>query len=38
MLEEIEMGLRQKSNKNADIKCYPTYVRNLPNGKGKSNL
>ncbi|XP_065581339.1 hexokinase type 2-like isoform X2 [Artemia franciscana] len=38
MLEEIEMGLRQKSNKNADIKCYPTYVRNLPNGKEKGKF
>jgi len=35
LLREIENGLRQKTNGEADIKCYPTYVRNLPNGEGE---
>lgn len=32
--EEINKGLGKESNPEATIKCFPTYVRDLPNGKG----
>lgn len=32
--EEINKGLGKESNPEAAIKCFPTYVRELPNGKG----
>ncbi|KAK2712796.1 hypothetical protein QYM36_011477 [Artemia franciscana] len=38
LLKEIEIGLCKETNKIADIKCYPTYVRNLPNGKEKGKF
>ncbi|XP_065557330.1 hexokinase type 2-like, partial [Artemia franciscana] len=38
LLKEIENGLRQKTNGEADIKCYPTYVRNLPNGEERGKF
>ncbi|XP_042212278.1 hexokinase type 2-like isoform X2 [Homarus americanus] len=31
--EEINKGLAKDSNPEATIKCFPTYVRELPNGK-----
>jgi len=31
--KEIEKGLRKETNDSATIKCFPTYVRELPNGK-----
>jgi hexokinase len=34
-LHEIELGLKKKSHPTADIKCFVTYVQDLPNGKGK---
>lgn len=32
--EELNKGLGKESNPEAAIKCFPTYVRELPNGKG----
>ncbi|KAK4320248.1 hypothetical protein Pmani_008859 [Petrolisthes manimaculis] len=33
MEEEINKGLGKDTNSEATIKCFPTYVRDLPNGK-----
>lgn len=33
MNEEINKGLGKETNPTATIKCFPTYVRQLPNGK-----
>lgn len=33
-LHEIELGLKKKTHPTADIKCFITYVQDLPNGKG----
>lgn len=35
MEEEINKGLGKDSNPEASVKCFPTYVRDLPNGKGE---
>lgn len=35
MEEEINKGLGKDTNPDASVKCFPTYVRDLPNGKGK---
>jgi hexokinase len=35
MLTEIVKGLNKETNAEATIKCFPTYVRELPNGEGK---
>ena len=35
MLVEINRGLNKETNKEATVKCFPTYVRELPNGEGK---
>lgn len=35
VLHEVNRGLSKKENKEADIKCYVTYIQDLPNGKGK---
>ena len=32
--EELNKGLGKDTNPEATIKCFPTYVRELPNGKG----
>lgn len=34
IIVEVERGLQQKTHKDADIKCFVTYVQDLPNGKG----
>lgn len=34
VLHEVNRGLSKKENKDADIKCYVTYIQDLPNGKG----
>jgi hexokinase len=34
-LHEIDKGLKKKTHPTADIKCFITYVQDLPNGKGK---
>lgn len=36
-LSEIERGLKKKTHPEADIKCFVTYVQDLPNGKGEEN-
>lgn len=35
LIVEIERGLGKKTHNEADIKCFVTYVQDLPNGKGK---
>lgn len=35
-LLEIERGLKKKTHPEADIKCFVTYVQDLPNGKGET--
>lgn len=35
MEEEINKGLGKDTNPDATVKCFPTYVRDLPNGKGE---
>lgn len=37
VIVEIERGLGNKTHNEADIKCFVTYVQELPNGKGKRN-
>lgn len=34
ILVEINRGLNKKTNAEADIRCYITYIQDLPNGKG----
>lgn len=34
MLAEVIKGLNKETNAEATIKCFPTYVRELPNGEG----
>jgi hexokinase len=34
LLAEIERGLNKDTNPQATVKCFPTYVRELPNGEG----
>lgn len=34
-LVEIDRGLKKATHHQADIKCFVTYVQDLPNGKGK---
>ncbi|XP_050731247.1 hexokinase type 2-like isoform X2 [Eriocheir sinensis] len=36
--EELNKGLGKESNPEAAIKCFPTYVRELPNGKEKGRF
>ena len=36
-LKEIQLGLKKETHAKADIKCFVTYVQDLPNGKGISN-
>jgi len=36
-LHEIDRGLKKVTHPDADIKCFITYVQDLPNGKGKVN-
>lgn len=33
-LTEIEKGLKKETHPSADIKCFVTYVQELPNGRG----
>lgn len=35
-LNEVDKGLKKKTHPQADIKCFVTYVQDLPNGKGKT--
>lgn len=34
VIVEIERGLNKKTHPDADVKCFVTYVQDLPNGKG----
>lgn len=36
-LIEIDRGLKKETHPNADIKCFITYIQDLPNGKGDLN-
>ena len=33
MRKAIQKGLSESGHKDASVKCFPTYVRSLPNGK-----
>lgn len=35
ILIEVNRGLSKETNKEADIRCYITYIQDLPNGSGK---
>lgn len=37
-LIEIEKGLKKKTHPTADVKCFVTYVQDLPNGKGETTI
>lgn len=37
-LTEIDRGLKKETHPKADIKCFVTYVQDLPNGKGNKIL
>jgi len=34
VLKELNKGLSKKENAVADLKCFITYIKDLPNGKG----
>lgn len=34
ILKEINKGLSKETNHEADVKCFVTYIQDLPNGKG----
>lgn len=34
-ITEIEKGLKKETHPTADIKCFVTYVQELPNGQGE---
>ncbi|CAG7819509.1 unnamed protein product [Allacma fusca] len=36
--KEIVKGLSKETNETATVKCFPTYVRNLPNGKERGKF
>lgn len=36
ILAELNKGLSKAGNSDADIKCYETYINNLPSGKGNT--
>lgn len=33
--KEIKRGLKKETHNGAEVKCFVTYVQNLPNGDGK---
>lgn len=35
VLTEIERGLKKETHNEANVKCFVTYVQDLPNGRGK---
>lgn len=37
LLHEFNLGLGKETNANAKVKMFPTFVRDVPNGKGKNN-
>ena len=38
LLIEINQGLKKETNPVAAVKCFPTYVRELPNGEGNQKV
>ena len=38
LLAQINLGLGRVTNQRATVKCFPTYVKELPNGHGKFNV
>lgn len=36
LLENIQRGLKKDTHSDSIVKCFPTYVQDLPNGKGNS--
>lgn len=38
VLHEIQRGLSKKTHPDADIKCWVTYVQDLPNGTGNVQI
>lgn len=34
----IAVGLAKQTHESATVKCYPTYIQDLPTGKGNSTL
>lgn len=34
MLKELNKGLSKEGNAEADMKCFITYIKDLPNGTG----
>lgn len=38
VLTEVNRGLSKAGHLDADIKCYETFINNLPNGQGKGML
>jgi hexokinase len=37
LLEDIQLGLRKDTHEKSIVKCFVTYVQDLPNGTGKLN-
>ena len=35
LLSELNEGLGRETHHEAKVKCFPTFVRDVPNGKGK---
>jgi Hexokinase. len=35
LLEDIQKGLRKETHETATVRCFVTYVQDLPNGTGK---
>ncbi|KAG4079874.1 hypothetical protein HA402_015005 [Bradysia odoriphaga] len=38
VLQEVNRGLSKAENSNADVKCYETFINNLPNGKERGKF
>ena len=38
MREAINLGLKKDHHEDASVKCFPTYVKELPNGKEKGKF
>lgn len=38
LLDNLNRGLKKETNPTSIVKCFPTYVQDLPNGKGKLTL
>lgn len=36
-LNDVNKGLKKETHPNAIVKCFVTYVQDLPNGTGKKN-